>query len=147
MLSKLQDIAKKAANAKAAYLAEAKILLTPALMAIFDAHPEVTGIRWSQYTPYFNDGEPCVFGRNGLEATVVSGPEADADEDSEEWQEVYSYNGFKVPDGFSSEAWSALVDLDKSLSGMEDVLEDAFGDHVRVFVTRDGIEIEEYDHD
>lgn len=25
------------------------------------AHPEVTGIAWTQYTPYFNDGDPCVF--------------------------------------------------------------------------------------
>lgn len=24
-------------------------------------YPEVTGIAWTQYTPYFNDGEPCVF--------------------------------------------------------------------------------------
>lgn len=24
-------------------------------------HTEVTGIAWTQYTPYFNDGEPCVF--------------------------------------------------------------------------------------
>lgn len=24
-------------------------------------HPEVTGIGWVQATPYFNDGEPCVF--------------------------------------------------------------------------------------
>lgn len=24
-------------------------------------HPEITGIGWTQYTPYFNDGEPCVF--------------------------------------------------------------------------------------
>lgn len=25
------------------------------------AHEEVTGIAWTQYTPYFNDGEPCIF--------------------------------------------------------------------------------------
>lgn len=24
-------------------------------------YPEVSGIAWTQYTPYFNDGEPCVF--------------------------------------------------------------------------------------
>lgn len=25
------------------------------------AHDEVTGIAWTQYTPYFNDGDPCIF--------------------------------------------------------------------------------------
>jgi hypothetical protein len=25
------------------------------------SHDEVSGICWNQYTPYFNDGEPCVF--------------------------------------------------------------------------------------
>lgn len=33
--------------------------------ALFQAvldRPEVLGVGWAQYTPYFNDGEPCVFG-------------------------------------------------------------------------------------
>lgn len=25
------------------------------------SHEEVTGIAWTQYTPYFNDGDPCIF--------------------------------------------------------------------------------------
>lgn len=27
----------------------------------FDNYPEIQAIGWEQYTPYFNDGEPCVF--------------------------------------------------------------------------------------
>ena len=32
------------------------------LTAAFDANPRVKGYVWYQYTPYFNDGEPCTFG-------------------------------------------------------------------------------------
>ena len=28
---------------------------------IFATYPFLGGITWSQYTPYFNDGDPCVF--------------------------------------------------------------------------------------
>lgn len=28
----------------------------------FEENPEIKCITWSQFTPYFNDGEPCVFG-------------------------------------------------------------------------------------
>lgn len=29
--------------------------------AVFDKYPELRAVTWSQYTPYFNDGEPCEF--------------------------------------------------------------------------------------
>lgn len=28
----------------------------------FELYPEVQAVGWNQYTPYFNDGEPCEFG-------------------------------------------------------------------------------------
>ena len=32
------------------------------------AAPEIAALRWRQYTPYFNDGEPCTFSVNDLYA-------------------------------------------------------------------------------
>lgn len=31
----------------------------------FEAHPEVGAVEWGQWAPYFNDGDPCVFGITG----------------------------------------------------------------------------------
>lgn len=31
----------------------------------FEAHPEVGAVEWGQWAPYFNDGNPCVFGITG----------------------------------------------------------------------------------
>lgn len=28
----------------------------------FESNPQIDSVRWTQYTPYFNDGEPCEFG-------------------------------------------------------------------------------------
>lgn len=35
------------------------------LKAVLD-HDEVLGLTWTQYTPYFNDGDPCVFCANDV---------------------------------------------------------------------------------
>lgn len=39
-------------------------LIEQATKIFLDACPEVTGIHWTQYTPYFNDGESCEFSVN-----------------------------------------------------------------------------------
>ena len=28
---------------------------------LFEAHPRLRSVVWAQYTPYFNDGDPCYF--------------------------------------------------------------------------------------
>lgn len=37
--------------------------------SFFERFPEVYCVCWTQYSPYFNDGEPCRFGVN--ESSVV----------------------------------------------------------------------------
>lgn len=38
--------------------------LAPVMQAVLD-DPTIASFSWSQYTPYFNDGETCVFSVNG----------------------------------------------------------------------------------
>ena len=49
------DAARK--TAEAAFKEHASV----AFKEIFDAHPNVAAVRWTQYAPHFNDGEACVF--------------------------------------------------------------------------------------
>lgn len=98
----------------------------------FEKNPEVYGVKWRQYTPYFNDGEPCEFGV----------------------YEVYSY---KTKEAFESgddpydcdgaEEVYGKGTLEETLGNIEDILEAAFGDHVEVSATRDEITVDEYSHD
>lgn len=36
--------------------------------------PEITGVRWQQYTPYFMDGDPCIFGVSGIQLVLTDVP-------------------------------------------------------------------------
>jgi len=38
--------------------------LKEALAEFFDKYPEVETVQWTQYAPYFNDGDACVFSVN-----------------------------------------------------------------------------------
>lgn len=96
----------------------------------FEAHPEIYGVKWEQYTPYFNDGEACIFGLG----SVYLYPTKESFDSGE------TYDGEGVIDSYNEEPQT-------SLSEIEDILEVVFGDHTRVSVTRESIETEEYDHD
>ena len=45
-------------------------LLQKEFDALFIEYPEIGKIEWTQYTPYFNDGDPCVFGVGELAFTL-----------------------------------------------------------------------------
>lgn len=107
-----------------------KVALTTELKRLFDQHPEVVAVRWRQYTPTFNDGDPCVF------SAYVAGARLDSDKgdiDDHEWDEHYSHP--------FSEAVREIVEDEDNY----DVLEHAFGDGMEVTVHRDGrVDLDEY---
>jgi len=100
---------------------------------VFERHPEVLALRWTQYTPYFNDGDPCIFGVNDLSIKTKDMNPEDA-EDDDGFEDLYSK---KHPELY---AWWGSVECDEAFLA-------AFGDHAKITVTRDELEIDEYDHD
>jgi hypothetical protein len=118
-------------------------------------HPEVQKICWVQYSPYFNDGEPCVF--NVHEFNFYFTDElVDEDEEGEEGYGHELPGGYKDP--YALECWNKhhlcsqdtfndCKKLEWAMHQVEDVMEDTFGSDVLVVVTREGIEVQEYEHD
>lgn len=98
----------------------------------FDKHPEVYGVKWEQYTPYFNDGDPCEFRLNGIYTFKTQ----EAFENEEE--SMYNIEGAEESYGEEPQT---------SLKQIEDILEDVFGDHATVAVSREKIVVEECEHD
>lgn len=84
---------------------------------VFKKHEELEEVSWTQGTPSFNDGDPCVFSSNHGYADLDP---ADID--------------------------GAKEDVEKALGVFDDDdMEDMFGDGVRVTITRDGkIKLDEY---
>lgn len=55
---------------------------------LFSDFPRLKAITWSQYTPYFNDGDPCVFGVNTPQFIVDITEDNSVDVDEEFAREV-----------------------------------------------------------
>lgn len=101
------------------------------LKPLFEKYPEVNTINWSQYTPYFNDGDECVFSVNSSYPRINELDEYDIDE-----KENPSL----------SQAFAEISTLLESID--EQVYKNVFGDHVEVTINRDGkVEVADYEHD
>jgi hypothetical protein len=64
---KLDSLIKQVEDAKKLMQETGASALKEVFQDFFDAHPEVRSVVWTQCTPYFNDGDPCVFGLSELE--------------------------------------------------------------------------------
>jgi hypothetical protein len=146
IISALTELADKRKAVEEASRNEARKILTPGLRDFMEAHPEIEAIRWRQFTPYFNDGDACEFGVGELTYKLVGGDVYDDEGDYEDGFLSISTYG-KPKDWVTPDWFLALGELERALMGSESELEAAFGDHVKVTVTRDGVDVDEYDHD
>jgi len=109
-------------------------LIKREISKVLEQLPQVHYIQWTQYTPYFNDGEPCVFGVGEVEAYDEQGKELG---DYTKKDDVYR---------LVSE-WRGEESLSSKFSNCSDALEMVFGDHAEVTDYRDRLEVSEYEHD
>lgn len=130
------------------------------LKSLMKSNPLLKGVRWTQYTPHFNDGDACEFGIHGPEFKF-----ADSflkDDEEEEFNDEGWFDEYTVDDEFfkkrkdilnheeinSLEETVANVDkVFEKLTSMETHLQNVFGDGFRITVTSTGVESEEFEHD
>lgn len=119
--------------------------------------PGIDSVSWTQYTPYFNDGDTCVFRVNcDIDYLYINGESVDDSElagklNKEEYKinpitKKYELDINLNYDEKVGEFANTFVDLINKFP--EEVLEEAFGDHVRVTLKSDGsITTDSYEHD
>lgn len=141
----------------------------PIIRAVLDDET-IVEFGWRQYTPYFNDGEPCTFGAHGVWVRTTSDPKS-GDEDGEEIEDgldveyghpslgeiEWDWTGDAIPrervfksyEGPDQERLMRCLALNDAIGGgsFDGVLIEAFGDHANVKVSRTGITVEFYEHD
>lgn len=61
LLKKMQELNLEMNALKKKYLETGKEHFTIAMKEFFELYPFVSKIQWCQYTPYFNDGDECIF--------------------------------------------------------------------------------------
>ena len=118
----------------------------------WEENPAINVIVWTQYAPYFNDGDACEFGVNDLLYSNAS-EQDDIDQINE-----YEYGGenksiwceyqydIKKNEGVNVESIKILEKFMHS-DAMEDVLEIMFGSNNKIVATRAGFVSEDYEHD
>lgn len=146
---------RKKAQEEAAEVAKAAF--TAGIAAVFAAHPVLEGIRWTQYTPYFNDGDTCTFGCHIEDGDVKWAGEfrdgteenEDGDEDGLEEDALYIFSDKRKATDPKTLAKKAIIEFSKQFEDGDYL--SMFGDHAQVTITRDGsgvkIDSEDYDHD
>jgi hypothetical protein len=155
----LLALADELENYKKEMMEKGQSLLQKYFNEFFEDFPEVKGLKWEQYTPYFNDGDECIFHVYFGYITFKDIEDEDEDEyleESETWIECWSYRyDLKRQYGEDqtmwpereSERYEAIKELEKTLTSNPEILKSVFGDHCRVLVTPGGAEVSECYHD
>lgn len=113
----------------------------------FEANPKAAAVSWRQYTPYFNDGDPCYF-RVGEMSLHLHEDEDEDEEEDEDYDPDNGYDSYSLSASEDPELKKTGEAFDKLVDTLpEDILEYVFGDHVTISATAEGFEISEYDHD
>lgn len=98
--------------------------------SVLAKHPKIQAMQWAQYTPYFNDGEECVFNVHDLHVKL---------EGEKEFLGSYDINDDNLH--------QAITALEKQLHKNKEILRSVFGDHAEITVSAEKITIEEHEHD
>jgi hypothetical protein len=125
----------------------------------------VKAIGWTQYTPYFNDGEPCIFRVSAGEWMYYIGDEEVSVSDFYQYEE--EDNGWKSAYSDPTKVWDnaqrkyvpsgqiATIDFytarrffsELDSGAFEEVCLNNFGDHAKVLALPNKFLVEYYEHD
>ena len=127
---------------------QGKAVLVKALNALFEKYPALYRVRWTQCTPYFNDGDPCDFSSHAEDADINDDDDFGVDDDNDgecrerdDKCEAAKFTSDEEELACRDEAHTLL----KCFSDQD--YYHFFGDHMVVDVTRKGVETYEYSHD
>ena len=146
MFEKLNELKSIHETAMKQIKASGEGALKEALREFFEKFLNVAALRWSQYTPYFNDGDSCTFSVNEPRLRFIETPD---DDESGDYEDGYlsTWDLHDKPEHkellAAFEEFGSVIQSDS----MEAVLLAMFGDHVEVTATRDKIEADSYSHD
>ena len=132
--------------------------LKATLQGLLDDLPNVESFSFEAYTPYFNDGEPCVYRVHEprlrfkeLSEEIKNSFKYGIDEDgvsqycldTKGWGKTLEFtNPVQAP---LAKALTAITEKVKSVP--KDVMLAAFDDHQRIRVSREGVKVEHFEHD
>lgn len=170
IMDDMSNFAEEANKLEKEIQTKASQLFDRAFEAFWNRFTNIHAVVWAQYTPYFMDGDPCVFGvdefypmNEKAYKEWKKGNQFHPDEMDiikTDW-DGYKATGYKNRENFESinpdfedgkitikeleEAKDLLIKLRSCVD--EETFLIRFGDHCIVTATRNGFEVKEYEHD
>ena len=157
-LNSLSETRTKINELKNELVQQSYDIFTDLQKEIFTKYPELESFGWSQYTPYFNDGDTCIFSAN----TDYIKMNDEYAEDSNwfnknnviDWgkwnNSTRGYEGrVEEPNNlYNKKLANAHDEIVNFLSYFDDDFYlSKFGDHAEIIITKDSLTIEDLDHD
>ena len=168
MATKLEQLVELKEKYVAMMKNDGKEIITQWLLQLAEFIPDLEAFHWTQYTPYFNDGDACAFSVNSIYYFTYGMRNEWAAQESEAHKAALPVNELIYEDdgeyisSYSemfkgkSELVNLLSDLVNLLSDNDELFEHAFDDHSRIIATavrEDGkivgfdYDVSEYNHD
>lgn len=172
---KIEELAKDANEIRSQMFEESKKLFKKRIKKLFSDYTELNSFSWVQYTPYFNDGDECIFsvyteslGINGSEDIGLYYLEDLLSDLEQKDISIKKYtNKLSLFDDYTRKFYEnrikllettdidelrkqvkMITDIRNFLDTIEpDVFQGIFGDHVRVIVSRSDIKTERFEHE
>jgi hypothetical protein len=147
MFEKLKEMNAELEALKKTHLEKSKAMFTDVAKELFEKHSVLESFEWTQYTPYFNDGSECTFSAYVDDPRINGLGYYSGNCQETFWKQVDGkYQNVPNPN-YDPKMSVARKDVTEFLQNIDEaVLRDMFGDHVQVTVTRNGVEVNEYDH-
>jgi len=122
-MSAFENIAKKIAEKNAeiekmkkAHMKELQTEFNDIVKQFFEECPKVQAVVWSQYTPYFNDGEECIFGMNEAHF-IVEGFDEDDLRNPYEYEDEKDFTVLVTPSYSGDTLVETIESYKKNLEG------------------------------
>ena len=149
IISEVQSLTETFKKQQAELIEKFKPNFQKLFVPFLESHLEIKAISFTAYTPYFNDGDTCEYGVGEL-ALIPADEELEPD-----WGLGFEECDLRYLTSLNPEQRemlkAAFNDLKPTAEAFhnipEDVMMDIVGDHARVIISLDGMEIEEYEHD
>ena len=157
-LQELRESQNQISNLKKEVVEKSSTILEEFSKGIFLKYPKLESFGWSQYTPYFNDGETCVFQAN-IDYLSINGENA---EESDWYSEnkVLSWGTYdrvnrtyvgrveEPNQKYNKELVEACEEIRDFLSNFDnDFYLSKYGDHAEITITPLGVNVDECEHD
>jgi hypothetical protein len=154
MTNSIDTFIAEFAEIQAQFQRDAQVKLKELFNEFWEKNPGVKTVIWTQYAPYFNDGDPCTFNVQDAFFTNAEGEDLEdinyeeyEGEKEDIWIEYYFDSRWckVVPEevGVDVESCDHLRKLLCS-SVMEDTMKAMFGEDNRILASREGFEVEDY---